>query len=142
MLEPLRFPAAQLVLFAVNDNPDVEAAGGGSHWSLLAFSAADATFRHYDSCAGSNRGAAQRVFQAASPPDGCLVEQPTPQQRNGYDCGVYVLALARLLCQRHSQQGQQMSFDVGREEINPARISGLRQKVLDLIFSKVAAAEG
>ena len=142
MLEPLRFPAAQLALFAVNDNPDVEAAGGGSHWSLLAYSAADATFRHYDSCARSNRGAARRVFEAACPPGSQLVEQPTPQQRNGYDCGVYVLALARLLCQRHSQQGQEMSFDVAPGEVTPSHISGLRQQVLDLITSKAAAAGG
>jgi hypothetical protein len=41
-----------LVLFAVNDNTDLEAAGGGSHWSLLVYFGGVDTFRHYDSSPG------------------------------------------------------------------------------------------
>lgn len=103
VLEPRGFAAARLVLFAVNNNPDVEQAGGGSHWSLLAYSAASNSFHSYDSMAGSNRQAARAVYKAAAaaaPPGARLVEEWAPQQANGYDCGVHVLAVAKLLCQR------------------------------------------
>ena len=120
VLQQRGFAAARLALFAVNNNPDVEQAGGGSHWSLLAYAAADNAFRHFDSMAGTNRQAARRVYEAAAaaaPPGARYVEQPAPQQANGYDCGVYVLALAQLLCARlaaaASSGGKGMSFEVG-----------------------------
>lgn len=115
VLEPRGFAAARLVLFAVNNNPDVTCAGGGSHWSLLAYSAAGNTFHHYDSMAGSNRQAAGAVYQAAvaaAPPGARFVEERAPQQVNGYDCGVHVLAVAQLLCQR-AAGGQAMGMEVG-----------------------------
>ncbi len=49
-----------LILFAVNDNPFVDEAGGGSHWTLLAYARADHTFRHYDSASRSANEAAAR----------------------------------------------------------------------------------
>ncbi len=120
VLEPRGFAAARLVLFAVNNNPDVERAGGGSHWSLLAYSAAGNSFHSYDSMAGSNRQAAQAVYKAAAaavPPGARFVEEQAPQQANGYDCGVHVLAAAKLLCQRaaaaEAQGGQAVSMKVG-----------------------------
>jgi len=120
VLEPRGFAAARLVLFAVNNNPDVERAGGGSHWSLLAYSAAGNSFHSYDSMAGSNRQAAQAVYNAAAaavPPGARFVEEQAPQQANGYDCGVHVLAAAKLLCQRAAaadgRSGQAISMQVG-----------------------------
>lgn len=139
VLEPLRFVAAQVVLFAVNDNPDVEHAEGGSHWSLLAYCATDDTFRHYSSLQGSNHRAARRLFEAARRPGSTLCEQATPQQRNGHDCGVYVMALARLLCQRYSEQGQRMSFELAPDAVTPADVAALRRELLELIHSKAAA---
>ncbi|KAI3435908.1 hypothetical protein D9Q98_001966 [Chlorella vulgaris] len=139
VLKPLGFPK-QLVLFAINDNPDVTEAEGGSHWSLLAYSAASNTFRHYDSLSGSNLAAAQRVFQAAKLPGSTFREQPAPQQRNGHDCGMYVLALAQLLCRRLAEHGQRTSWEVTTDAVTPAGVAALRQEVLQLIRSKAAAA--
>lgn len=141
MLAPLQFEQAELALLAVNDNPDAEQAEGGSHWSLLAYCAADNTFRHYTSLRGLNREAASRVFAAAARPGSTLVEQATPQQANGYDCGLYVLALAHTLCQRFSERRQGMTFEVAPGAITPERAAALRQEVLDLIRRKVRAAE-
>lgn len=87
VLEPLGFAACRLALLAVNDNPDASAAEGGSHWSLLAYSPADNTFLHYDSCRGANAGAARQVYEAARascPPGARLAEQRSPQQANGW----------------------------------------------------------
>ena len=151
VLAPLGFSTAKLVLMAVNDNGDVEAAGGGSHWSLLSFTPFDNTFRHYDSLAGTNRRAARRVFDAASAArPGCqLLEAAAPRQSNGYDCGVFVLAMARLLAQRFQQQGPAaMSHALvdptgsssGGGEMSPAGITALRREVLHLIEARAAAA--
>ncbi len=84
------------------------------------FERASGTFWHYDSASPSNRHVAQAVFSAVqgfccpaptadasarsniaasstAPP--CLVEVcGMPRQRNGYDCGVYVLATASHVC--------------------------------------------
>lgn len=146
VLEPHGFPGrTQLALFAVNNNPDAAVAGGGSHWSLLAWSAGDGIFRHYDSMAGSNAAAAQRVAHAAAAAlpgraRARVVEQYGPQQQNAYDCGVYVLALARLLCARYAADGPGISFEVAEDAVSPADITVLRQEVYALIASKAAEA--
>ena len=105
-----------VVLFAVNDNPDVEAAGGGSHWSLLVYFCHACIFRHYDSSTGrASRTAAARLHRAVRDvlaPGGieCPLQhvQAMPQQENGYDCGIYVLAMTDALCdwaERARQEG-------------------------------------
>ena len=48
-LAPPRFRSRQ-----VNDNDDVAAAGGGSHWSLLAYLRDENAFAHFDSAGGRN----------------------------------------------------------------------------------------
>ena len=50
---------ADLVLMPVNNNEDASIAGGGSHWSLLAFrrqggQGGKPRFEHYDSCDNAN----------------------------------------------------------------------------------------
>lgn len=140
VLDPLGFATCEMALFAVNDNPDVAAAGGGSHWSLLAYTAADRTFRHYDSLSGSNQGAARRVYDVARTPGSRLVEARAPQQANGYDCGVHVLALARLLGGRHAQRAQLLDLEVADAELSPAAVTALRREVMELIQERAAAA--
>lgn len=146
VLEPHGFPGStQLALFAVNNNRDATIAGGGSHWSLLAWSAADSNFRHYDSLAGSNAAAAQRVADAAAAglpgrARARVLEQHGPQQQNAFDCGVYVLAVARLLCARYATDGLGVSFHVPPDAISPADVTSLRQEIYTLIASKAAEA--
>eukprot|EP00955_Chlamydomonas_euryale_P111693 366083-Chlamydomonas_euryale.AAC.19 len=105
VLEPLAVRQKELVMFAVNDNTDVEAAGGGSHWTLLLYSRSASSFRHYDSQSNrSSRAAATKLYRAvhkalAAGRDCPLVHvEEMPQQQNGYDCGVYVLMVTDSLC--------------------------------------------
>jgi Ulp1 family protease len=77
----------------------------GTHWSLLIIEQrnGDSThFYHWDSVRGSNARAAQAVadkfaviFQHNASPT--VVECASPQQDNGYDCGLHVLAAAEVL---------------------------------------------
>jgi len=83
----------------------------GSHWSILAAIINKDTkisFLHFDSSRRFNAGAARAVAKrlsyalAISGYDGVtdvvnVVECRTPQQTNGYDCGVYALAAAEIL---------------------------------------------
>ncbi|KAL7543755.1 hypothetical protein ACHAXR_013447 [Thalassiosira sp. AJA248-18] len=99
--------------------------GGGYHWSLLlweintmyyeiddGFNAlVDVDFRHFDSSRGCNTSAAKAVAkklhnvlcESMSEMDGVanavaeVLECQTPQQKNGYDCGVLALGFAEAL---------------------------------------------
>ena len=109
-----------VALIPVNNNEDVAAWGGGSHWSLLVYvkhwlgrgGGAAATpvnaFFHVDSMAGSNEGVAFAMADlfrhllpagepGAAPPR--KVACRAPQQRNGFDCGAYLCGFARVVCE-------------------------------------------
>ena len=58
-----RFRSAQ-----VNDNDDVSVAGGGSHWSLLAYLRDENAFAHFDSCL---------LYTSPSPRDATLSRMPS-----------------------------------------------------------------
>lgn len=110
----LQLARRRLFLLPVSDNEQL--GGASSHWSLLVFRRDTGVFEHFDSSAGHNASAAvrvQRAFQkmmqvccgdgdgdGASAP---LVEvRDAPQQRNGFDCGMYVLVVAEWLCRQHA----------------------------------------
>eukprot|EP00240_Pyramimonas_obovata_P007727 CAMPEP_0118924856 /NCGR_PEP_ID=MMETSP1169-20130426/2796_1 /TAXON_ID=36882 /ORGANISM="Pyramimonas obovata, Strain CCMP722" /LENGTH=178 /DNA_ID=CAMNT_0006865995 /DNA_START=844 /DNA_END=1377 /DNA_ORIENTATION=- len=96
----MRLAERPLVFFAVNNNPFVDVAEGGSHWSLLTFWRG--RFFHCDSAAGLNRSVAQQLAAQVGPhlasgSASKVVDAKTVQQVNGYDCGVHVMANARAL---------------------------------------------
>jgi len=149
---PLRLASRRLVLLPVNDNPDASVAEGGSHWTLLildnATSPSTPRFVHHDSLPGApNLPVAARLADALRPlllsgsdskrgtvP---LIEGPTPRQTNGYDCGVYVMAIARALCAwwnngRDHQEGGDW-FQVVRREVGAHSVKAMRADLLQLI---------
>jgi len=119
------------IFIAVNDqmandsSPFSNISGGGNHWSLLvvqveasknrktdksACTALD--FWHFDSVRNSgNRHAAQdiaakvslHIYPEASSKD--VRQAETPQQQNGYDCGVHLLGAAKILSKYLSMTG-------------------------------------
>jgi sentrin-specific protease 8 len=104
------FPKEGKIFVPVNDNMRADSdwmiPGGGSHWSLLVVSmeANGATqFWHFDSVKSSgNIQAASDIMNKLS----LVLDQPTtttkliraatPQQMNCYDCGVHMLAAAKV----------------------------------------------
>lgn len=57
---------------------------------------------HHDSFEGANSPFALRladILQPFVPPGTYFVEGETPQQINSFDCGIYVIAIARSICQ-------------------------------------------
>ncbi|CAL9116346.1 unnamed protein product [Musa textilis] len=144
--DPLRLPDRDLVLFPVNSNLDVTVAGGGSHWSLLVYCREAGEFVHHDSCRSANRCHAERLFHAVSrfvddggePPR--LVEGLTPQQTNGHDCGLFVMAIAKVVYDWYVARGECAAgedrwFAALKEEVDADAVDKLRDEVLRLILS-------
>ena len=63
-------------------------------------------------------------------------EAACPQQQNGYDCGMYVLAAAQRLCERFQNKGKDMRFDLGASDISAAHIRSLRSQVKQLVYDR------
>ncbi|XP_077450503.1 sentrin-specific protease 8 [Stigmatopora argus] len=101
-LDPLDLPSRCWIFLAVNDNSEQSA--GGSHWSLLVYHHKSNHFSHYDSQNGSNSPHARRIASKLEPVLGAgkkatFVDEPSPEQQNSYDCGMYVICIAEALCE-------------------------------------------
>jgi sentrin-specific protease 8 len=101
LFAPLKLADRTLVLFPVSDHDEPEVVGG-VHWSLLCFyrqQGADA-FYHFDSLAGINKLPAERLAKRVAPLLATrvtsVVHAPTPQQQNGYDCGMYTIRIGEI----------------------------------------------
>lgn len=152
----LHIRSKQLCFIPVNDN---EGFGGeSSHWSLLVYrrGAAVRSFEHFDSSSGHNTRAAKRIMatfekmlhacavaggDAAVAPEARFVNvRDAPQQRNGYDCGMYVLVVAEYLCRQHLLQQQQhegkargAALPTMREYVTPERVTTTRLEMPALV---------
>ncbi|KAF6134799.1 hypothetical protein GIB67_002200 [Kingdonia uniflora] len=149
---PLKFPDKKVIIFAVNNNNDVNMAEGGTHWSLLAYERNSYVFVHHDSMAGSNRSAAKNLcsavvgFMGLSDDSGKGAEfmecSTMPQQTNGYDCGLYVTSIAKAICIWHKNAGSEEKSDLWfsalNEDVKPSVVSMTRKHILWLIENLMA----
>jgi sentrin-specific protease 8 len=97
----------EMYVISVNDGHASSTAwrrpGGGSHWSLLVILQDSAVYLHFDSVKGGNAVAAQAVATVFSNVLGhkknniLVTEVNTPQQQNGFDCGLHALGAAEVL---------------------------------------------
>ncbi|EOA13952.1 hypothetical protein CARUB_v10027072mg [Capsella rubella] len=140
-MKPLKCGDKDLLIFPVNDNLNVEEAEGGLHWSLLVYYKDANTFFHHDSLMGVNKWSAKQLFEAVSPfvSDGDAVYREyneTPQQKNGYDCGVYLLAIARVVCEWFTSEGMKKRDELWFTDVKeavPDVVNHLREEILELI---------
>ncbi|KAK7912364.1 hypothetical protein WMY93_012575 [Mugilogobius chulae] len=107
-LEPLELSSRRWVFLAVNDNSNQTA--GGTHWSLLVYHRGSNHFAHYDSQNGSNSLHARRIANKLEAFLGAgrkaaFAEEQCPSQQNSYDCGMYVMCIAEVLCERVRAEG-------------------------------------
>ncbi|KAJ4807586.1 NEDD8-specific protease 1 [Rhynchospora pubera] len=153
VVAPLALSRRKLVLFPVNDNPDVTLAEGGSHWSLLVCHVPSRLFAHHDSSGRLNSPHARHLFHSLnpffiSPQDFRYIEGPTPMQTNGYDCGLYVMAIARCVCQWYYQgknkapdDDKENWFAVLSDQLYANKVHELRGELLSLVFSLMTETE-
>lgn len=145
---PLNFPIRKIILFPVNNNNDVSIAEGGSHWSLLAYEREANVFIHHDSSNGLNAGYAQNLYRAvvkyvcvADTVSNCkyIEGYKTPQQKNGHDCGLYVLATAKAICGWYTSGAAKDNdgywCSVVNEQVNSVVVAQMRCEILGLIRS-------
>ncbi|EEF41761.1 sentrin/sumo-specific protease, senp8, putative [Ricinus communis] len=67
-------------------------------------------------------------------PEVIFVEGRTPQQTNGHDCGLYVMAIAKAICQWYdSDEKNDEWFSTIDEEVHASLENSMRREVLKLI---------
>ncbi|XP_027345632.1 NEDD8-specific protease 1 isoform X2 [Abrus precatorius] len=150
-LEPLHLSDKTLVIFPINDNDDVDKAEGGSHWSLLAYYRNANLFVHHDSCRSMNTAPAKQLYRAVvghmgvsgSASEAIFLEcTDSPIQENGYDCGLYVTAIARRICNWHvnhkNTDPNDLWFSAVKEQVTPSAVASMRSEILALIKDLMA----
>lgn len=117
LADGLEVASKQVLLVAINDNDSFERRS--NHWSLLIAykSAAAVHYTHIDSSSGFNKTAAERNAQELRALFGTDVKHApvlhldrTPQQQNGWDCGMYC-TLSAGVAARYLLQGKSLRFD-------------------------------
>ncbi|XP_050210181.1 uncharacterized protein LOC126660637 isoform X2 [Mercurialis annua] len=147
-LKPLKLADKKLVIFPVNDNDDVNLAEGGSHWSLLVYDRNSDVFVHHDSFSGTNGRHALRLYEAvarylassdATVHAKYMEHTDSPQQLNGWDCGLYVTATTRAICfwygKREREDTTSLWFSDVKAQVTPAAVAAMRTEILSLIRS-------
>jgi len=136
-LASLALADGDLVVIPINNNSKVDKAGG-SHWSLLVWRKSTKSFHSLDSMAPSNEAVALKVALKVAPlvnPSAApswtpsVMVEATPRQKNSFDCGVYVLAITRLLTRKSFEQAIRSLS----QEITPTAITQFRVDFLSLI---------
>ncbi|KAJ8444891.1 hypothetical protein Cgig2_015237 [Carnegiea gigantea] len=130
-VEPLVFPSRRLVVFTVNDCDDLggEFMGKAPVPSTLMSSSLKAKAKKKNVA----RPASKCEPTIAEP---LFEESNAPQQTNGYDCGLYVMAIAKAVCECYSsvKSGKDADwFSVVQRRVDTSVEMTFRNEVLALI---------
>jgi sentrin-specific protease 8 len=138
-LDPLNVESRKFIIFAVNDNT-INAAGG-SHWSLCAWSKPDNTFFHFDSSSGSNNSSCSKLVKILKSCLSCESAETNNvqclQQNNCFDCGIFVLCHADLVCQTALKEGSLSAV----KKLQPKRVNVKRNEIVQIIQNLESADE-
>jgi len=141
MLSTMSLRDKQLVIIPVNDCDIYSGEMGGSHWSLLVYSAHRHVFEHYDSFRGSvNRTHAEHIVSILAPlllaeqvtdMELDLTEMECTQQDNNYDCGIHLICNTEAVCRKRFRSDDRHISDI----CSPAAIGRARRDLLQLILA-------
>jgi len=135
ILGSMQLQEKDLIMFAVNSMQDMHRAGG-SHWSLLAYSRHREEWLHYDSSYNYNLSEAESLAKKVAATLDAKSSRVTNvndclQQKNGYDCGCFLLKHAELLIQTYVKDRTMKSVPkLERDEVD-----GSRKDLIKLITS-------
>ncbi|GAV84122.1 Peptidase_C48 domain-containing protein, partial [Cephalotus follicularis] len=152
LLSDLNMGDKQLIVFPINDNGDLSRADGGTHWSLLVYYKRTNMFVHHDSFNGMNTNVAMKFYHKIKGFFGTAIfdvcgydprfkRGPTPQQSNHYDCGLYVIAIARVICQWYmglststcNYDDDDLWFSYVEDNVSDSVEFSMRTEILNLI---------
>lgn len=108
ILLPSYFEGKRWVFFPVNNSSDRWEVSGGSHWSLLCWNEADGgAWFHVDSLRQQNLRIAETLASRMKPflPGLGVHRVDSPQQSNGFDCGVFALLAMERIAQHATSTG-------------------------------------
>ena len=132
-LKGLRITERDWVLFPVSNNNQVDMPGGGTHWSLLLYSRQKNVFYHHDPIFPINFMHATELINKISTADSSFSinrkNVETPQQKNGYDCGPYVMLFANKIVDNLSEGLDPNHLVVSEDEASVYRMK-LKEKIL------------
>jgi len=138
---PLDLEAKDVIATAINNEMD-PSKPGGSHWSLLIYSAQSRQFYHLDSSPGMNSDhaaiTARKIHHFLVKKeresglnlffDFMIKEVPVSTQTNGYDCGVHVLYNAEAALRHFLIYGGPEGLE-GVDKVDTEVIKAMRPKV-------------
>lgn len=137
---------AKFIFLPINDNPDVHASYGGTHWSLMLVSTQDRKALYYDTLYQGVTVAAQQTADRLSKVLGYKLEaiaMSTPRQVNGSDCGILVAEITALLLKRLVQTDEHKQINLGMESVYLLATAGrtfVLSKILELVEKQMAAS--
>jgi sentrin-specific protease 8 len=116
------------------------------HRSLLVYSKDMNMFFHYDSLLGANANVARKHSKVMGYHFGAssiagYTEMASPRQENGFDCGVYVIAITENLARSLSKFDVAYATNIGNDQhlrvssniITPACVTKYRRQLQELI---------
>lgn len=130
-LSQMAFDQMNYVFFCVSDSENINHNKSnetdGKHWSLLLFKKSNNTYYHFDSIQGFNFKQAKQIANKINPTSS-IIDVPTIQQTNNYECGMHVIVNAksalneimyntRNLFPFHSLFGDQTTKDANHQNI-------------------------
>lgn len=133
LLEPLHPNSKKFLFFPVNDNEHDE--DGGTHWSLTVYSRPENTFYTFDSLNNRNNHAATKIIEVLRSVLNCQsafsISYPSAQQKNFYDCGIYVICNVENITRHILLRGSDVVRHVA--ELKNDAVSTKRNEILEII---------
>ncbi|EFA81807.1 sentrin-specific protease 8 [Heterostelium album PN500] len=151
MIGALDLPSKEIIFIPINNNEDPDQIAGGSHWSLLVYEKVNQSFYYYDSISGDSNYAygcviARKLYKLLTGQQytsSKISKRNTPQQRNGFDCGMYLLSITENLSQQlienykqNNQQPLKITSDIESsmyKTITPDYISIKRNQIYEIV---------
>ena len=121
------------MFYPVSNNNQVNKPGGGTHWSLLVYCRSKNVYYHHDPIYPINGKYAFQLMHKISSADNSFgtskADIEPPQQKNGYDCGPYVMLFANKIADNLINGTSPNKFEVSKHEASSYR-EELKKKIL------------
>jgi Ulp1 family protease len=147
-LDQLSLGSRDFILIPVNDSQDPSKVGGGSHWSLLLFHRPSNAFFYFDSVSSGSNNKSHAlsyvkniypVLHIEAKDQAAFKVVKAPSQKNGFDCGVYVISFSNFLLKWITTHGLNAPIDLPALEasleaqVSQTTVTKQRKALLELV---------
>ena len=114
----------EYIFLPVNNNDYLDR-DAGSHWSLLVYNKSNNEFYHHDPIRGTNNRHALEIVKGMAKASKNFKDRITniesPQQKNGYDCGTYVIMYANNIAENIVNNALLNKIEVKIDDVTKTR---------------------